>query len=322
MAAPITVSVITPCYNGARYLQQTLESAARQTRPPLEIIVIDDGSADDSAAIAERFGPPVRVFRQDNRGESAARNRGISEARGSHVLFLDADDLLAPAAIERLVAAIDGRSKAIGLMSCAWFTTDPSVHDHVKEAFPREFYPHIITENIAPPHCWLTPIELVRGAGGFSEAMRWFEDWDLWWRVGLEGPAIVPISYVGALYRQHAQSQLATTKAADRARGHAKLVGRMAAALIERPPLLERHGAVLFWSVWSAIAHSRRAGTDWVELQDTAAVLLTVARRGPREVRTSTAARLFRLVGVRAGLALQEWRALAQPDSLQPQSPR
>jgi glycosyltransferase involved in cell wall biosynthesis len=90
------VSVVIPCYNGANFLRDTLRSVLAQTLPPLEVIVVDDGSTDDSAAIAESFGPPVRVFRQPNQGESVARNRGIEEARGDWVAFLDADDLWLP----------------------------------------------------------------------------------------------------------------------------------------------------------------------------------------------------------------------------------
>src|SRR6187397_1072894 len=103
-AMPITISIITPCYNGSRYIRETLQSALAQTHPPLEVIVIDDGSTDDSAALAENAGPPVRVIRQTNQGESVARNRGIAEARGSHVLFLDADDMLEPESLSRLTA--------------------------------------------------------------------------------------------------------------------------------------------------------------------------------------------------------------------------
>ena len=87
------VSVVIPCYNGAQFLRETLESALAQTHPPLEVIVIDDGSTDDSAVIAESFGEPIRVIRQENQGESVARNRGIDEAKGEWIAFLDADDL-------------------------------------------------------------------------------------------------------------------------------------------------------------------------------------------------------------------------------------
>src|SRR5262249_59293001 len=96
-----TISVVIPCYNGARFLRETLASVLAQTLPPLEVLVIDDGSTDDSGAVAESFGPPVRVIRQPNQGESVARNRGIEEAKGEWVGFLDADDLWNPDKLER-----------------------------------------------------------------------------------------------------------------------------------------------------------------------------------------------------------------------------
>jgi glycosyltransferase involved in cell wall biosynthesis len=96
-----TVSVVIPCYNASPFLRETLESVLRQTHPPLEVIVVDDGSTDDSAAIAESFGSPVRVIRQKNQGESVARNRGIDEAHGEWVGLLDADDVWLPEKLER-----------------------------------------------------------------------------------------------------------------------------------------------------------------------------------------------------------------------------
>ncbi|GAB6164120.1 hypothetical protein JCM19992_01200 [Thermostilla marina] len=103
MTEPVTapVSVVIPAYNSSRYLGATLRSVFAQTVRPQEIIVVDDGSEDDSAALAESFGPPVRVIRQENRGESAARNRGIEAASSEWIAFLDADDLWAPTKLAR-----------------------------------------------------------------------------------------------------------------------------------------------------------------------------------------------------------------------------
>jgi glycosyltransferase involved in cell wall biosynthesis len=108
-----TVTVIIPCYNAAPFLRETLESVMNQTQLPLEVLVIDDGSTDDSAAIAESFDPPVRVIRQPNRGESVARNRGIDEARGVWLAFLDADDLWHPTKTETLLAAATDDAVAV-----------------------------------------------------------------------------------------------------------------------------------------------------------------------------------------------------------------
>ena len=101
-----SISVVIPCYNAAAFLRATIESILGQTQPVLEVIVVDDGSTDDSARIAESFGPPVRVIRQPNQGESAARNRGIEAAAGEWVAFLDADDLWLPTKVELQAEAI------------------------------------------------------------------------------------------------------------------------------------------------------------------------------------------------------------------------
>jgi glycosyltransferase involved in cell wall biosynthesis len=304
----ITVSVVTPCYNGGRYIAETIESVLAQTRRPLEMIVIDDGSTDDSASIAGRFGPPVRVIRQKNQGESVARNRGIAEAQGTHVLFLDADDLLGREALAKLAAELESAPTAVAAMSCVWFTTDPSQPESTKHTSERAFYPGIIEGNLLPIHCWLAPRAVLQRAGGFAGHLKYFEDWDLWWRVGLLAPEIRVVDYPGALYRQHRTSQLATTAPPDRAKGHGVLVTRMASALLERPDLLAANGERLYWSVWSALNHCRSAGVGWQDLQPLTAVLATLARTGPAAVTSSGSARLFRWFGVRAGFTLQRGR--------------
>jgi len=303
-APPITISIITPCYNGARYIRETLQSALAQTHSPLEVIVIDDGSTDNSAALAAAAGPLVRVIRQANQGESVARNRGIAEALGSHVLFLDADDLLEPESLSRLAAAVAGRPEAVAVMGCAWFRSGEAPYDRVPPRAGR-FYPDIIGGNLGPPHCWLAPVDLIRDAGGFCETMRWFEDWDLWWRVGLQASELIAVPYVGAHYRQHAHSQLATTRPADRARGHVMLMTRMAAALLQRPDMLDRHAHPLFWGLWSSVKHARRRGVSWEELRPAGDMLRRVATHAAVALKGVLMANVVRLLGTRTAVALQ-----------------
>ncbi len=93
MTPPAEVSVIIPAFNGERYLEEALRSAVDQSLPPGEVIVVDDGSTDASAEIAESFGDPVRCIRQSNTGVAGARNRGLSAATGELIAFLDHDDL-------------------------------------------------------------------------------------------------------------------------------------------------------------------------------------------------------------------------------------
>jgi glycosyltransferase involved in cell wall biosynthesis len=102
----VTVSLVIPCYNGERYLAETIQSVLAQTHPVLEVLVIDDGSTDSSAQIAESFGSPVRVIRQVNQGESVARNRGIEESQGHWVAFVDADDLWETTKIEKQLQVV------------------------------------------------------------------------------------------------------------------------------------------------------------------------------------------------------------------------
>jgi len=113
MSNKTTVSVVIPCYNAAPFLQETLDSVLGQTVPPLEVIVVDDGSTDDSGAIAQSYGPPVRVIRQENRGESVARNRGIDEAQGEWVALLDADDRWLPRKLERQLAVVREKENGV-----------------------------------------------------------------------------------------------------------------------------------------------------------------------------------------------------------------
>ena len=113
MSQASSISVVIPCYNGAAYVREALDSVLAQTQPVLEVLVIDDGSTDDSAAIAEAYGAPVRVIRQANQGESVARNRGLDEAKGEWVAFLDADDLWKPEKLAAQLAVADQETVAV-----------------------------------------------------------------------------------------------------------------------------------------------------------------------------------------------------------------
>jgi glycosyltransferase involved in cell wall biosynthesis len=115
------VSVVIPAYNAAATLDETLQSVRSQTYRALEIIVVDDGSTDDTRAIAERHAAVdnrVQVFTQDNAGVAAARNAGWRRARSDSIAFLDADDLWAPTKIERQIDALRRRGQGVGLVYC------------------------------------------------------------------------------------------------------------------------------------------------------------------------------------------------------------
>lgn len=100
------IGVAMPARDAGRYIGQAIESILGQSLPPTEVVVVDDGSADDTAAIAESFGAPVRLLRQPATGPAAARNRAIAALSGELVALLDADDLWPPDSLARRHAAL------------------------------------------------------------------------------------------------------------------------------------------------------------------------------------------------------------------------
>jgi glycosyltransferase involved in cell wall biosynthesis len=139
--------VIIGVYNGGRYLAEAIDSVLAQTYPVLELIVVDDGSTDESGAIAEAYGAPVRCIRQTNGGMAAARNRAIPEAKGSYLAFLDADDRFCPDKLRCQLAVVD---------------TEPAldiVYGHVTEFLTPDIDEHGRALVRAPIHDapWPTP---------------------------------------------------------------------------------------------------------------------------------------------------------------------
>ncbi len=118
VSGKLDVSLVIPCYNGERHLAQAIGSALEQTRPPSEIIVVDDGSTDRSREVARQFGGVVRLIEGDHGGACRARNIGAAAVRGGALMFLDADDVLGPTALEALERSLARTPGGIAL--CRW----------------------------------------------------------------------------------------------------------------------------------------------------------------------------------------------------------
>jgi glycosyltransferase involved in cell wall biosynthesis len=154
-STPETVSVIIPAFNASAYLADAIEAALRQTHPPHQVIVVDDGSTDDTPAICGTFGSRITAIRQANGGEAAARNTALRAATGEYVALLDADDLSAPDRLEKQVAALSARPDAAACFSGHWVFTDaretgryagePARADSSAEAFAASLLVHPIT---------------------------------------------------------------------------------------------------------------------------------------------------------------------------------
>lgn len=174
---PPAVSVILPVWNSNETLARALQSIAVQTYKDLETIVVDDGSSDKPQIILERF-PNVRMIRQDHRGAASARNRGFRGSRGKFVLFCDADVVMHPRMVERMVTTLDLKPEASYVYSSfrfGWRTFD--LFDFNAERLQHANY--------------ISTMSLIRREAfpGFDELLPRLQDWDLWLTMLEQGKA-------------------------------------------------------------------------------------------------------------------------------------
>ncbi|WP_319583462.1 glycosyltransferase [uncultured Pseudodesulfovibrio sp.] len=190
------VSVIIPTYNRAKLVGQAIESVLRQTFDDYEIIVIDDGSADDTRDVVTKKYPQVEYIYQDNAGVAAARNRGLRVAKGELVAFLDADDVWYDDKLEKQVQIMRG-DKSVPLCFSDWRVIKNGVvaHDSGMLAgglnLDTEFdYSNLITGFCILPSTVMVRRDLVLKYGLFNEQLALCEDWDLFTRISTEGKIV------------------------------------------------------------------------------------------------------------------------------------
>lgn len=207
MSRPL-VSIIIPCYRQGHYLGAAIESALGQSYPSIQVVVVNDGSDDDTEAVAARYAGRITYVFKPNGGLSSARNAGILAAEGDYLHFLDADDLLHPEAIASLVEAMDGKCRRFCIIGHQNFERDIDPDPAAGHLVPVSFacFPHLIQKNIFPVHSVLCRRDMVTEAEGFDENLRSCEDWDLWIRLGFDGAEPVTVQRVGAYYRRYANS--------------------------------------------------------------------------------------------------------------------
>jgi len=176
------VSVIIPAYNAASTIARTIESVRRQTYEDLEIIIVDDGCTDDTTSRVEAIGDPrIRLRSYPNGGLSVARNRGIVEARGEYVAFLDADDLWAKTKLESHLAVFDRRKEIGGVYSwtCTIDATDRVVGSHTTATWAGDVYARLLESFfIGNASNVIVRREVIDSVGMFNEALDRGEDWE------------------------------------------------------------------------------------------------------------------------------------------------
>ncbi len=212
------VSIIIPVYNAARFVRDAIASALRQDLDDKEIIVIDDGSADDSLAIARQYASgQVRVFAQPNRGASAARNHGLREAHGEFIQFLDADDVLAPNKITEQLRVLSSASTALasGRWGVFFGETDEATFPNeimYHSASPTDWMVEAWTAGgMMQPGCWLASKALLDRIGPWDESLSLDDDGEYFGRAILASDGVRFVETALAYYRRHDGPRVSAT---------------------------------------------------------------------------------------------------------------
>jgi glycosyltransferase involved in cell wall biosynthesis len=214
------VSVLIPCYNAAKYIGETLESVFRQTWQSLEVIVVDDGSKDNSADVVRSFiDPRIKLIQQTNKGSAAARNTCLSQLTGNFVQYLDADDLLAPDKIEVQMNRLANAPQSVASAKWARFYTSPNEAKFVPELVWRDLDPlNWLVESrsdgldMMQPGIWLIPTSIVKAAGPWREDLSLDDDAEYFTRVLLATNRVLFCAGARCYYRSGLAGSLSGRK--------------------------------------------------------------------------------------------------------------
>jgi len=204
------ITVIITCYNIKDYVQSAIHSVLVQSYPPIEIIVVDDGSSDGTESALETYVSDGRIIyiRKENGGPSSARNCGIRHATGDLIALLDGDDLWEPEKLESQVAAFNDNG-TVGMVFCDFSTFDDhgnvacqknaSLYGHCK---PVEFDYLLSRNNFIYPSTVMIHRQIIETIGYFDESLRGPEDYDMWLRISRQFKVIGMVNSLVRI-RQH-----------------------------------------------------------------------------------------------------------------------
>jgi glycosyltransferase involved in cell wall biosynthesis len=193
---PGLVSVIIPVFNGAKTIAQTIASVQQQTFQNLEILVMDDGSQDETIAVVQQLSqadPRIQIQSHSNRGPSASRNRGLTIAKGEYVSFLDADDLWTPDKLQAQMEALQSVPEAIVAYSWTDFIDgdDRVLHSGLRSRHNGTVLAALLQGNFLESGSnALVRTDWARQVGGWDDSLWTAEDWDFYLRLAAQGPFV------------------------------------------------------------------------------------------------------------------------------------
>jgi len=184
------VSVIIPTYNYGHYIEEAIDSVLAQTYKDYEIIVVDDGSTDNTEEVVSKYGPKIKYIYQENQGLSAARNTGIKKSNGEYIAILDSDDLWFPWKLEKQMKLFEANS-VLGLVYSDGFAfSEKGVFDDFLFGENTNFYRGRVFDKLLLNNFISCPSALVKRdcfnkVGLFDTSLDACEDWDMWLRISL-----------------------------------------------------------------------------------------------------------------------------------------
>lgn len=184
------ISVVIPTFNRGWTLGEAVDSVLSQDFPDFELIVVDDGSTDDTAGLLAGYGDRISVIRQENRGVSAARNRGVREAAGNLIAFLDSDDLWLPGKLKAQAAFFQAHPEArICQTEETWVRNGRRVNPKNRHKKPSgDIFEPSLELCLVSPSAVMIRRDLYEEMDGFDETLPACEDYDLWLRIGCRYP--------------------------------------------------------------------------------------------------------------------------------------
>lgn len=306
MTAPVAsrggrarVSVLIPCYNCARWVHRSIESALAQTYPLDEIVVLDDGSTDGSIDIIRRYDGRVAIERQANAGQNRARQHLAEISRGEWLVFLDADDELAPDSVGNKIAAADGADAIYGSMEIACFVGKQKTRFSLSEAVDcDDFFVAAFGWRFPNTSAFMFRKRALLDVGGWTPTIRNCTDYDLYFRMLLAGMRFRRAPAAHSLYRQWSVTQAVYEDALRRSRTRLQIVWSAARTLRERGEFDGCRRAAFYQTAFADLRTIAR-----IDLGEASALLERIARWDPAvaPVGHSLAYRTaFRLAGFEA----------------------
>lgn len=247
------VSVIIPMYNASRYIEETIQSVLDQTWSNIEIIVVDDGSTDNSFDIVSNFkSNKIRLFRQENQGAPVARNFGFSQSKGDYIQYLDADDLLSPSKIKKQLQALMSSKKEIAFSTFYQYENGDIQPEWYNLQFTNRSYDVALDLQVNlwryfipsyVPGCYLISRGLVEKTGEWNQSLLKNQDGEYLARVLSNAEAIVFVPNEYILWR-FVKNSISHTHSVEKAQSVIDSYKSIAQLLLQNSHNVDAHNAI------------------------------------------------------------------------------